>query len=283
MVLAALAGLFWATNIVIVRWGLTRTGTPPLVAAAVGVTVAAAVAAAVALLSGQPTPSSADVGRFALVGAIAPGSSQGLFVAAIGSIGPSRTSVLVGTSPVFSVLLAIAFLDEGWHVAIVAGTVLTVLGGVLISWEPGVLARSLGVAFALATALSFGIRDAVARQFSTDSDVSSWWSGAIVLGAAATVLTGAVLIRERRRTIAVVRSALPEFLASGVLIAVALPTLLAALDRGRVGVVAPLSLAAQNVTVIILGAIVFGANERSPRVIGALVLVLLGATFITAA
>ncbi len=248
-----------------------------------GVTVAAVFACGIALLSGQVAPSTGDVGRFAIVGAIAPGSSQGLFVAAIGLIGPSRTSVLVGTSPVFSVLLAILFLGEGWQAAIVLGTLLTVLGSALIGWESGVVTRSLGVVFALATALSFGVRDAVARQFNIESDVSSWWSGGIVLAAAALVLTAAVLVRERGKLVAGITSALPEFLASGVMIGVALPTLLGALDRGKVGTVAPLALAAQNITVIVLSAFVFGATERSPRVVGALVLVLAGATLITSA
>jgi len=281
IVLAALAGCAWAINIVIVRWGLQRTSASPVASAFVGVSVAALVAAGIAVVSGQQLPAADDLWKFALVGAIAPGSSQGLFVAAIGLIGPSRTSVLIGTSPVFSVLLAIVLLDEGWQAAVIVGTALTVLGGVLISWEPGGSARRIGVVLALATALSFGIRDVVARQFNTDSDVSSWWSGAIVLGAAALVLAMTLLARERRNTPRAIATTLPEFLASGLMVGLALPLLLEALDRGSVGVVAPLSLAAQQVTVVVLGAVVFGARERTPRILLALVLVVAGAVLIT--
>jgi len=281
IVLALIAGFCWAANIVVVRWGLQRTSAPPLAAAFVGVGVAALVATAIATSSAQSLPSLGDVWRFALVGAIAPGSSQGLFVASIGSIGPSRTSVLIGTSPVFSVLLAIAFLDEDWQLAIILGTLVTVIGGALIGWEPHLLARRLGVALALLTALSFGIRDVVARSFNTDSDVSSWWSGAIVLAAASLVLAVMVTIQTRGAVVRDIRAALPEFLASGVLIGLALPLLLAALDRGRVGIVAPLSLASQNVSVVVLGAAMFGANERTPRILFAVVLVVLGATLVS--
>ncbi|MGI9624087.1 MAG: EamA family transporter, partial [Acidimicrobiales bacterium] len=231
---------------------------------------------------GHSPPVGGDLWRFALVGAIAPGSSQGLFVASIGAIGPSRASVLVGTSPVFSVLLAIVFLDEGWRWAIVVGTLLTVVGGALISWEPGSIARRVGIAFALITAFTFGLRDVVARQFGSDSSVSSWWAGALVLGTAAVVLIAMVVIRDGTDTITRARSCLPEFAASGLAIGVALPVLLEALDRGEVGVVAPLSLAAQNITVLALGAVVFGRQERTPRVVMALLLVLLGATLIMA-
>ncbi|MDH3753104.1 MAG: DMT family transporter, partial [Acidimicrobiia bacterium] len=149
IVFAALAGLCWAVNIVIVRWALDRTHAPALVGATVGIAVATAVAAVVALASGQSPPSSDDAWRFALVGAIAPGSSQGLFVASIRSIGPARSSVLVGTAPMFSVMLAIALLDESWQALIVAGTLLTVAGSALISWERGQGFRRIGVALAV--------------------------------------------------------------------------------------------------------------------------------------
>ena len=281
IILAALAGFFWAANIVIVRWALHRVTTTPMAAAAVGVGVAALVALTVALVSGGTGPTGDDLWRFGLVGAIAPGSSQGLFVAAIGSIGPSRTSVLIGTSPVFSVLLAIAFLDEGWQAAIVVGTLVTVIGGALISWEPHLLARRVGVVLAIATAFSFGVRDVVARSFNTDTEISPWWSGALVLGAATVVLAAVVAIQERRRTLDRLKGALPEFLASGLMIGLALPTLLAALDRGRVGIVAPLSLAAQHVSVVVLAAIVFGAHERTPRILFAIGLVVLGAVLVS--
>ena len=281
--LALLAGAAWAVNIVVVRWGLERTGVAPNVGAFVGVAVAALTAVAVAVGAGHGPPAADDVGRFALVGAIAPGSSQGLFVAAIGRIGPSRTSVLVGTSPAWSVLLAIAFLDESWEVAIIVGTLVTIVGSAVIGWEPGLDGRRVGVALALATAFSFGVRDVVASEFGSSSSVSSWWAGAVVLGAAALVLAAQSLAAERRSIASACRRALPAFALSGLVIGCALPLLLEALDRGRVGIVAPLSLAAQNITVVIVGSIVFGVHERASRVVVAVALILVGATLVGSA
>ncbi|MEE9415430.1 MAG: DMT family transporter [Acidimicrobiales bacterium] len=283
MLLAVLAGIGWATNIVIVRWGLDRTTGPPLVAAMVGVGVGSVVAATIAVVSGQAVPSPEDLWRFVLVGAIAPGTSQGLFVAAIGLIGTSRTSVLIATSPVFSVLLAIIFLGEDWKAAAIIGTLVTVIGGALIGWAPDMLERRVGVIFGLATAFSFGVRDVVARSFSTDTDVSSWWSGAIVLGSAAIVSLVMVIVKERGGTVRAVRAVLPEFLLSGLMMGLTLPTLLLALDRGEVGLVAPLSLASQNVAVVALGSVVFGADERTPRILAAIVLVIVGAAMVSIA
>lgn len=143
------------------------------------------------------------------------------------------------------------------------------------------MARRLGVILALGTAATFGVRDVVARQFNTDSDVSSWWSGAVVLAAAAIVLWTMTAIGEGARTVEGVRASLPEFAASGLVIGFALPLLLEALDRGTVGVVAPVSLAAQNLTVVGLSAVVFGAHERTPRVLAALALIVVGVVLVT--
>ena len=282
-VLAMTAGTAWALNIVIVRWAVGRGDTPPLAGAVVGVAVAAATATGVALLSSQAPPAFADVGGFAMVGAIAPGSSQGLFVAAIALIGPARASVLVGTSPVFSVLLAIAFLGEDLRATIVVGTLATVSGGVLIGWERRPGAGRLGVVFGVATAVSFGVRDVVARDLTTNGTVSTWWAGAIVLGAATVVLSTMLVLRHGATSGSVLRRALPEFVASGLVIGLALPVLLAAFDRGEVGLVAPLSLAAQNVAVVGFGAVAFGATERTPRVLAAVGLVIAGGALVLTA
>ncbi len=283
VVLAVLAGAAWAVNIVIVRWGLERTGVPAVVGASVGVTIAAATALVVAVAAGHELPAWDDLWRFALVGAIAPGSSQGLFVAAIGRIGASRTSVLVGTSPAWSVVLAIVFLDESWQAAIIVGTAVTIVGSAVIGWEPGLRGRRIGVVLALATALSFGLRDVVAREVGSSSSVSSWWAGAIVLAAAAVVLLAQAAAAERARLADACRRALPAFGASGLVIGFALPLLLEALDRGRVGIVAPLSLASQNLTVVLVGAVVFGVHERTGRVVLAVALILAGAMLVGSA
>lgn len=283
VVLALVSGTCWALNIVTVRWALGRTAAPPLAGAFVGVGVAAVVAVALALGSGAAPPDVSDVWRFAVVGAIAPGSSQGLFVAAIGAIGPARSSVLVGTAPMLSVLLAILLLDESWRASVLIGTVLTVAGGALISWERVGGWRRAGVLLALATALSFAVRDVVAREVSTGTDLSAWWAAALVLGAAAGVTGVLLLVTQRQRSVAAVCTAVPDFLLSGMLIGLALPLLLEALDRGEVGIVAPLSNAAQNLAVVVFGAALFGVEERSPRVLAALAMVVTGGAIITIA
>ena len=279
--LAIISGVCWATNITIVKWALNRSRASALVGATVGVTIAAIVSLILALISGSSLPDSEVLWKFAIVGIIAPGSSQGLFVSSIGSIGPARTSILIGTSPVFSVLLAVFFLDESWKTTIMIGTLLTVLGSALISWEKGIRFRQVGIVFAIATSLTFAIRDVVARHFNVGTDVSSWWSGTIVLISASITLWIFVSIKFGPIWKTQTRKALPEFIPSGIMIGIALPLLLEALNRGAVNIVAPLALASQNIAIVILSGWFFGSRERTTQVIMAMVLILIGGIVVT--
>ena len=279
--LAIISGVCWATNITIVKWALNRSRASALVGATVGVSIAAIVSLILALLSGSSVPDSEVLWKFAIVGIIAPGSSQGLFVSSIGSIGPARTSILIGTSPVFSVLLAVIFLDESWKTTIMIGTLLTVVGSALISWEKGIQFRQIGIIFAVATSLTFGIRDVVARHFNLGTDVSSWWSGTVVLIAASITLWIFVFIKFGPIWKAQTRKALPEFIPSGIMIGIALPLLLEALNKGAVNIVAPLALAAQNIAIVILSGWFFGSRERTRQVITAMVLIFIGGVVVT--
>ena len=279
--LAIISGVCWATNITIVKWALNRSRASALVGATVGVTIAAIVSLILALISGSSLPDSEVLWKFAIVGIIAPGSSQGLFVSSIGSIGPARTSILIGTSPVFSVLLAVFFLDESWKTTIMIGTLLTVLGSALISWEKGIRFRQVGIVFAIATSLTFAIRDVVARHFNVGTDVSSWWSGTVVLISASITLWIFVSIKFGPIWKTQTRKALPEFIPSGIMIGIALPLLLEALNKGAVNIVAPLALASQNIAIVILSGWFFGSRERTRQVIVAMILIFVGGIVVT--
>ena len=279
--LAIISGICWATNITIVKWALNRSHASALVGATVGVSIAAGVSLTLAFLSGSSLPDADILWKFAIVGIIAPGSSQGLFVSSIGSIGPARTSILIGTSPVFSVLLAVFFLDESWKTTIMLGTLLTVFGSALISWEKGIKFRQVGIVFAIATSLTFAIRDVVARHFNIRTDVSAWWSGTIVLIAASITLWVFVSIKFGTTWKSQTRKALPEFIPSGIMIGLALPLLLEALNKGAVNIVAPLALASQNIAIVILSGWFFGSRERTRQVILAMVLIFIGGIVVT--
>src|SRR6187402_3099503 len=91
---------------------------------------------------------------FLLAGVLGPGGSQLLFTLAVRDAGPSRTSVTVGTAPLFSIAIALVLLDEPAQAGVILGALLIVVGGIVLVREPGRPdhVKWIGLAFALAAA-----------------------------------------------------------------------------------------------------------------------------------
>jgi len=285
VLLALIAGTLWGLNMVASRWGLDSTGVSSDVGAFASVAIAALVSGVTATVAGVDTAGLdfGSIGRYALIGVIAPGASQGMFLAAIKSIGPSRTGLFIGAAPMFSVILAIAFIGEPWRSAIILGTTLTVAGGIIISLERGDtdirgFMRS-GTLLALATAVAFGVRDVAARQLTVDVNIEVWWASTAILTSGA-IVVAVIAVARGANLISETRQALPHLAVSGALVGFALPTLIFALSEGDVGVVSPLANAAQIISVVALATYVYGTHERAPRLMVALTLVLAGGTLI---
>jgi drug/metabolite transporter (DMT)-like permease len=283
--LACLAGAFFAVNIIAIRHGLDRTGVRTDVAALVTVVIAAIAAAVVGLFGGVRPGDFTwdDMKGFLLVGALVPGIGQLTFYTAIRMIGPARSSVMIGTVPMWSVVMATIFLDERWSLAVVCGTALTVAGGVLLSYRSASAGRAslFGVGAALTTALLFGTRDVVARSVTQDSDLHSSGAAFAILTAGAVVLLVAALITARPPEIVDhAKRGFTRLLIPGIAVGLATTALLAAFARGRVSIVSPLNSAVQAVGVLILAAFVFSQKEVSPRIIVAVAFVLAGGTII---
>jgi drug/metabolite transporter (DMT)-like permease len=80
--------------------------------------------------------------------------------------GASRTAVVIGTAPLLSAGLAVVFLDEPLRAALVLATVVIVLGGALLVWEPSRPPdfRPVGLVLALVAAGLFAVRDNVVGE-----------------------------------------------------------------------------------------------------------------------
>lgn len=282
VLLGLLAGALFGAMTVAVRWGLLRGGDPlagtPAIAG-----VAFAVAGALALVT--PSTSEPDaLAAFFAVGVVVPGLSQIAFVSAIRYAGPSRAAILIGTAPLLSVLLAIVLLGETFEVAVLAGTVLIVSGGVVLAFDPGRPAgfRMLGVALALLCAALFAARDNAVRHFAVDLDVAP-------VAAAAASLLGATLgslvfvgVARRGSTLSRVRQSLSAFLPAGLLLGGAYCALVAGFDRGSVSIVAPFN-ATQSLWAILIAALVYRQSEAiGRRTLVAALLVVFGGALVTA-
>lgn len=151
------------------------------------VLVAIAVVLPVALAQGGFTT---GVWPFLIAGLLGPGISQFLFTFAVREAGAARTSVVIGTGPLFSIAIAVVLLGEPLEAALVTGAVLIVAGGFLLVSErerPDHV-RVRGLTLALVATIVFASRDNLVRWLSVDTDASP------SVAAIATLVAGAALM-----------------------------------------------------------------------------------------
>ena len=285
IVLTCLAGMLFAVNATFTRLALDRTGIRTDVAAAATVMTATTVASVIAIIGGVRLSdlSWADSQGFFVIGAIVPGFGQLTFYAAIRMAGPSRSAIMLGTVPVWSVALATIFLNEHWSASVVVGTILAVMGSVLLATE-GTTKTSvsrLGLALAALTALQFAIRDVLARSVTQESNLDSSAAAAVTLGVGAVVLIGVAVGTARPREFSKnLRRSMPAMLIPGIAVGIAMPALLAAFERSRVVIVSPLLGATQTVGAVLLSGLLIGGTEIDRRVVLAVIVTLAGGTLI---
>jgi drug/metabolite transporter (DMT)-like permease len=201
-------------------------------------TIVPALGVALAFSLGRADWEVGGVWPFLLAGLLGPGCSQLLFTLAVRDAGPSRASVVVGTAPLFAVVIALVFLDEPLVAGVVAGAVLIVAGGVVLVGERArpQHVRWIGLAFALGSCVVFAVRDNLVRWLAIDTSVDP------ALAATATLTAGgfavAAYLVTSRRSFAL--APLAAFLPAGLLFGLSYVCLFEAYFRGRVTVVSPL-------------------------------------------
>ena len=266
MLALASAALFGSMTVAL-RFALARepdaeAGAVHTIAAALLVTLPFVVAGEIDL---------AGIWPFLLAGMLGPGCSQLLFTLAVRDAGPSRTSVTVGTAPLFSVAIALVLLDEPAKAGVILGAILIVTGGILLVREPGrpEHVKWIGLGYALAAAIVFAVRDNLVRHLSLDTDVEP------ALAAAATLFAGGVtvavwLLVSRRR---LPTSGIRAFVPAGVLFGLSYLCLFEAYYRGRVTVVSPL-VATESLWGVALSALLLRRHELvGPRLFAGAALV----------
>jgi drug/metabolite transporter (DMT)-like permease len=280
---AALAGMLFGAFAVVIRRGLGRGGDPEigaLVVTGIGA-LTAAMLATPAIVAGEAQ--AGELWPFLLIGGLVPGATQILFIVAIRDIGPSRVSILIGTAPLMSVAIALAFLGEPFRPLLLVGTVLVVAGGAVLVRErtrPEDF-RALGAALALLCAALFAVRDNVARWAARDTHPPPLLASAVALLGSFLVVLAYLLVRRRRELRERLGLTSRIFAPAGVVLGLAYSSLLEAFDRGRVSIVAPLN-ATQSLWAVFFAALLIGRHtERiGPRLVWACVLVVAGSALI---
>jgi drug/metabolite transporter (DMT)-like permease len=283
VLLACLAAFGFGALTVAVRVGFRRVDDPLFAALSITTVGAASVALVAAATGAFAGVDLADAAVFAGIGALVPGLSQLLFVRAVRDAGPSRAAIAIGTAPIFSAALAVAFLDEPLGPALAVATLLIVAGGALLAWEPSRPTgfRMLGIVFALVCALLFAVRDNLVREAADRGDLAPLAATtATLVGALLALGTVALVTRTGVRARPAVTTLAAAFVPAGLCLGLAYAALVEAFDRGRVTVVAPLN-ATQSLWAVLLAALVLGRSEAiGRRLVLAALLVVAGGVLI---
>lgn len=285
--LALLPAVLWGFSPILSKRGMAGGGSSlqaSLVVVAVDTTLyglALLVTTGLAVSAGLEP---AAVGLFVAAGVV--GTALGRLAVFVGvdRVGASVNSAVISTRPLFAGILAVGLLGEPVTPVTVAGIVVVVAGLALLAlsrggdvtgWQP----RDL--LFPLAAAVAFGVGN-VARKWGLDA-----FDGVSVLQAVALNEVGALvalgsygLVARREDVLDAPRDTYVYFAGSGTITAVALLSLFAALEIGRVVVVDPLAATAPLFTAVFAAVLLRDLERVTGRLIGGAVLVVVGVVLI---
>jgi drug/metabolite transporter, DME family len=279
--LALVTAVTFGLTPVVVKTGFRRGGSTTA-AMIIGLVVAVPITLVPALLLGIHLEQLTAVAFVAFVLGGLAGNAVGRRwnFQAIDLLGPSRASAIRASSPVITTLIAAILYAEPVTPARWAAVLAIVAGVVLVTWQPGESRRGwlgIGVAYALAGAVSYGIRPLIIKFGLEDADLPA---AAAVIGAVA-ALVYTILIEDRQRLRSVRHDAgFGVFLFAGILVAVGLTTLTFGLSEGDVSIVYPLVASAPLFTLAFTGVLLRGVELLNLRVVLGVVAVVFGVIFL---
>lgn len=237
---------------------------------------------AVALLTGNAGPLSASgVALFALAGVVGTAGGRLLRFVSIEKVGASIAAALINVHPLISSGLAILLLGERVTAAILAGTLVIVVGTILLSAS----GRRFGVrpgqlALPLVSAACFGTVT-ILRKIGL-SQIGAVMGSAVNVSAALIAFTAFLLASGQQSALYCGRASLAYFVAAGLTENAAVFLNVVALSLGTVSVVAPLYGSAPIFVLFLSFFFLRGVETLSARVVVGTLLIVLGVYLITA-
>jgi drug/metabolite transporter, DME family len=221
------------------------------------------------------------VAWFVLAGLVGTAAGRLLRFVSIEKVGASVTTTLNGLSPFISSGLAILLLGERVTTPIMAGTVVIVLGTVLLSTSGRQLGfRPRHLALPILSTACFGVV-AILRKLGL-SEMSPVPGFAINVTTALVAFSAFLVVSGNLATLASTRRSLAYFVAAGVAENAAVFLTLLALSLGAVSVVAPLAATAPIFALLLSFLFLRGIETLTGRVVLGTLLTVLGVFLITA-
>jgi len=187
---------------------------------------------------------SASILIFVAVGFFQPGLTRLLTYKGIETLGVAITDPVRATTPLFSALMAIVFLDEKITLSIVAATLMIIAGITLLSWRSGSVKLTGSAVFLWYPIAASAIAGAsqVVRKFGLAAVPHPFLAAAVTASSSLVVsLLTMWYVEKSQETWKMNRQCVWWFLASGVTISLGMTCIYYALDLGKVSVVIPIS------------------------------------------
>ena len=278
--LALISAFLSAAATILIRYGLQRYG--PYTGVWINVVVGAVgLWVAVLVTGGMGHPSPRSLALFVLAGLIGTVAGRMLRFLAIEAVGASISAGFMNLTPLVSSGLAILLLGERVTLPIVAGTLVIVFGTMLLSTG----GRSLGVRPVLLwlpalSATCFGVV-AILRKVGL-SGAAPVPGAAVNVSTALVVFTAFLLASGQARVMRCSGRSLFYFVVAGLFENLSVFLVILALSMGAVSVVAPLTNVAPIFVLLLSAIFLRGIEMLNARVIGGVLLIVVGAFLITA-
>ncbi len=239
---ALITAFFFALHNVLIKKGLKTSNPATAVFITLGVNMILLWAMGAFL---HPLHSLATPGTlvFVAVGLFQPGLTRLLTAKSIEKVGVAITDPIRATTPMFSSLLAILFLDENMTLAIFGGTLLIILGIALLSY-PKEGTRRIELRYVLYPVFAsflVGLSQ-VARKFGLEFIPHPSLAAAVTATSSFTVISILLWFGKKKDWgLSLNKESLRFYLAAGVVISLGMASLYNALTLGEVVVVIPIT------------------------------------------
>lgn len=215
---------------------------------------------------------------FCVVGLFRPVLSANLALSAVRHLGPTPTSTIGATSPLFGVIFGVSLLAEGltWPIVVGTAAIMTGLvvmarpGGARADWPVWALLLPLGAAF-------FRAAGHVLTKFGYDVVASAFF--AALVSYTVSFIVAFAAHRLRRRGVSLRARGLGWFVLAGAINAVSVLSLNSALRHGELVTVVPIVSASPFVT-LLLSLFVFRRESITVRAVVTMCLVVPGVVLI---
>ncbi|MGB7949745.1 MAG: EamA family transporter [Candidatus Binatia bacterium] len=227
---------------------------------------------------------SVSIWIFAAVGLFQPGLTRLLSYKGIDALGVAITDPIRATTPLFSAMMAILFLDEKLTVPIVAATLMIIGGITLLSWRNGSM-KLAGSAVYLwypiaASALAGATQ--VVRKFGLAAVPHPFLAAAVTATSSFVVSILTLWYVERsQETWKMNRHCFWWFLAAGITISLAMVCIYYALDLGKVSVVIPIASTGPFFSLILAALFLRDVERVTSRIVLSAAMIVSGVLLLT--